>query len=211
MTESLNTTNDQGVIDNYDFTKGPLKDKGDQLRALISPETVPAASKAQPPEGTSTEPNLDDLDIAPDMLHMYKKAKIKETPEGPRFVAPYHEFTAVTRPYSSGKDPQMDKNGLPRNIGDYITMLINGPDNWKLSAVMPNGSGMCAAIFERTVSVALPTPESLTKTETTATPTDSDLAGLAARAAQWAEKTDVTAAANVESSGQPVSALTPDG
>jgi hypothetical protein len=178
----------------YDFEKGDLKVQADKLRAIIAPETVSDVTAEQPPEGTSTETNLDDLDISPDMMHMYKKAKIKETPEGPRFVAPYHEFTAVSRPYSSGKEPQMDKNGLPRNIGDYITMMINGPDNWKLSAVMPNGSGMCAAIFERTVSVALPTPEPLVKTEPTAAPTETDLAGLAARAAQWANPEVTTSA-----------------
>jgi hypothetical protein len=172
----------------YDFTEGPLKEKSDKLRALISPETVLETPSTEADKAPETVPNLDDLDIAPDMLHLYKKARLKETPDGPKFVVPYHEFMAVTKPYTSSKEPALDKNGLPRNIGDCITMHINGPDNWKLSAIVPNGSGMCAAIFERTVSVALPTPDSL-KIEPTAAPTESDLTGLAARAAQWAGTT----------------------
>ncbi len=97
-----------------------------------------------------------------------------DTGEGFVYVAPQVEF-------------HISSHNVNKNLaGSYITSMVNGREQWQLSALVPNGSGLLTVVLMRQVRVKLPHPV-LLETETVVAPvTDSELQATEDAGLAWA-------------------------
>lgn len=119
-----------------------------------------------------------DLDF--NVRHLYPKAQQRHTPEGVRWVASVVTFHSTTREFNKhgvlvNAPGSVDKAITePLNLGEYLGDMCNGPDQWRIAAVMPAGAA-CGLLLEREYPVILPEPIRLKKEEEVEAPSDPEL------------------------------------
>jgi hypothetical protein len=139
---------------------------GSTIHEGDSPEPVRETERTPDPIDWS-EFNLD-----PQIAHLYAKAQLQDTPEGPRVVCPIDLFEFETAPYSK--------------LGEIVTRRVNGGGGWKIVSVYANGSGMGVVLFNRTAPHLLPTPDRLrTEAELPPPQTDEELAETEQLSFDW--------------------------
>jgi hypothetical protein len=196
---------------NIGTTPEQLAREGDSPEPVRDPEPVRETERTPDPIDWS------DFDLDPQIAHLYAKAQLQDTLEGPRVVCPIDLFEFETAPYSQ--------------LGAIVTRRVNGGGGWKIVSVYGNGAGMGVVLFNRTAPHLLPMPSRLrTEAELPPLQTNEELAeteqlsfdwiareGQAVEAesvliptSQTVEPFDVTASANSGSAGVAV-AVTPDG
>jgi hypothetical protein len=178
----------------YNLEAGPLKTSVEALMerlGLNKPTTEEAVESGTPSDGTAEtaaqdaagaaaaeeafDPAKEDwtkYDLDPNIAHYYPKSQLVETGEGMVLVAPqviFHTESLSTKA-----------------AGGYITQKVNGPEQWQLSALLPNGSGLMVVVLMRQVRVKLPQPI-LLETETKVdAPVDEELNQVEGDALAWA-------------------------
>jgi hypothetical protein len=68
-----------------------------------------------------------------------------------------------------------------------MTEMVNGPEQWQLSALLPNGSGLMVVILQRVVRVRLPHPTLLPTETKVEAPSDPELQATEDAALSWAD------------------------
>jgi len=142
---------------------------------------------AKPGPGTKLpRPSLDGLDFEPSMAHLYEKAELEVGQKDDIiWFVPIEEWRTETKaPGRASKDIPLDKDGTPRNLGDFITAVVNSGESWRVFNVLPNGYGSVAVVFLRKYKMVLPTPVPLSTPEVAA-PTTEELKDVEARTAAW--------------------------
>lgn len=150
-----------------------------------------ASQTASGSEGV--DPALDQLEIKPDLLHLYKRGQIEDVDGNPTWVTAMHEYLIISGNYN-GEFGKRNKAGQYMRLDDLITEITNGPEGimsirdhgWRLSAILPNGSGMGVAILERNIKRVLPTPEPVKLKTEVAEVKDEELQRVNADSQQWA-------------------------
>jgi hypothetical protein len=138
------------------------------------PDSTP--TKGQPEAEKPFDPATEDwskYDLEQNLAHYYPKSQLAEVEEGViGFIAPKIQFNT--------------KSVSTSTAGDYITEKVNGPEQWQLSALLPNGSGLMVVVLMRKVMFRLPHP-TLLETETHTEPvTDEELQSSEDAALSWA-------------------------
>jgi hypothetical protein len=140
------------------------------------PGAVDTSAGSRPLTGADVDWSEYQLDF--NVAHLYKKAVLRDTPEGPKWIAMVVDFLSVTRDFNNhGKFVKQVGNPAlqePLNLGEFLKDRVNGRDQWRIAAVMPAGS-QCGLLLEREVPVVLPDPEPLKKKEEVEAPTDKQL------------------------------------
>lgn len=178
----------------YDLENGPLKSSVEKLMERLglsadasgadgaTGDTPPTEGEPDgPQEGKPSPQNNDDgtemdwskFELDPGLEHLYHKSKPMELPDGTTgFVTPWVEIKT--------------KSLAVNTAGEYITQMINGSEQWQLSALLPNGAGLMVVVLQRTVRRLLPHP-TLLQTETTVdAPKDPELQQTEDAALSWA-------------------------
>lgn len=193
MADEQSPNHSEATPESYDLENGPLKESVDKLmgRLGLSPDTVtedvptdaplsegepdvPSPGKSSPEavdDGTTIDWSKFELD--PGLEHLYHKSQPMELPDGTTgFVTPWAEFKTISKPVNTA--------------GEYISQMVNGAEQWQLSALLPNGAGLMAIIFQRTTRRLLPHP-TLLQTETKVEmPKDEELQQTEDAALSWA-------------------------
>lgn len=118
------------------------------------------------------------------LRHLYPKSELVETQDGPRWVYLATQFHSVD--LSTGLYGQADKNGDPKNLGEYLTKKMLGNEGWQISGIIPSTMGRVSLLLERRTPLTLPVPTPLqTKTELPP-PTDEELTRTEGAAEGWA-------------------------
>jgi hypothetical protein len=145
------------------------------------PGTAPPADAPEPPKvllGKDVDWSEYDLDF--NLIHLYKKAVFRETPQGPKWVTIITDFRSTTKDFRNyGKrvnaPGSSDKQETePMNLGEFLNDMVNGKQEWRLEAVMPAGS-QAGVLLSHQVPVYLPDPQQLKKAEDVPPPTDEEL------------------------------------
>ena len=100
--------------------------------------------------------NWDDYNLDPKYAHYYPRATLKNTEDGPAWLVNLAEFRSASKPYRSSSP--FEKNGEPRELGDYLTWMVNGAEGWRIAQVMDNGIGFAGVLCQRQVTLRLPDP-----------------------------------------------------
>jgi hypothetical protein len=137
--------------------------------------------------------DLSGLEIDPALAHLYARGRVEDVDGKPTWVCAMHEYLVLSGSFS-GEFGKRNKAGMYMRLDDLITEVANGPEGimsipqhgWRLSAILPNGSGLGVAIMERNIKRILPWPEPV-KTETeVADVKDEELQRANADAQAWA-------------------------
>ncbi len=145
-------------------------------------------------EGASG-PNLDDFELDPKLSHLYHRGRFEPTEDGGHWVCAEHQFMIVTGTYS-GQAGSRNKAGFYTRLDDMITAITNGAEGimtikehgWRLSAIIPNGTGLGVAVFERNVRRVLPDPKPIEKVAVVADVKDEELVRVNEAAQAWADE-----------------------
>lgn len=139
------------------------------------------------------EVDLSDFELDPELEHLYRRGRVEDTDEGPKWVAAEHQYLIVGGNYS-GEHGKKKENGLYVRLDDMITAIVNGPEGiisikehgWRLTAIIPNGSGLGVAILERNIKRVLPDPKPVEKTTPVEEVHDEELQRMSAQSQEWA-------------------------
>jgi hypothetical protein len=147
-----------------------------------------AEAAADPKTARSLPENGKDIDldfwmVDEGLQHLYSRAKLV----GGQYVVEMTEWKSVVRNYSGDPAAIEKETGWPRNLGAYITMEENGPEGWHLFNVLPNGSGLGAAIFRRILRTPLPDPVAVHPQDASA-PQEQTLDELKEATEKWARE-----------------------
>lgn len=162
----------------------PTQVTPEQMAALEAALNKAAESKAAATTSTNSEANFNGKWVDPRLLHLYQRAKLEHTAQGDKWVVELTEYFTATKPYGSSP-ASVNKNGEPKNLGEYITMVINNPEGWVLFNVLPNGAGMGVAVFKRVLRQALPDPEELTTQTEVPELEETEIEKMAEAALRW--------------------------
>lgn len=198
----------------YDFENGPLKESVEALMKRLgldkpsNPEEAKAveqlaaqadaaagesaesegepdapAGKPEPPKDAQPEPmDWSKFELDPQLEHLYHKSQPVTMDDGSSaFVCPWVEFYTVSQSVTKA--------------GEFITQAINGPEQWQLSALLPNGSGLMTIVFQRTTRRRLPHPVLLETETKVEAPKDPELEATEAAALAWSGDAPVEGAA----------------
>lgn len=176
----------------YDFSKGKLAEQIKELKekigmdkAELTPEAEQARAEAPEESGIpGKEINWEDYDLDPKYAHFYPKSTFMETGAGPKFVVEITEFHSENK-NPTGSIGTLNQKGQPVNLGEYMTYLVNGQEQWHPFAFIPGGTGSVYAIFQRRVKVALPDPVLIEKETKVEKPTDEELKKIEDKALAW--------------------------
>jgi len=179
----------------YDLEKGSLKTSVEALMERLglsgdapaegapSVEELDAAAgeaeaqKDAPEKDAPYDPAKEDwskFDLDPNIAHYYPKSQIVDLGEGEMaFIAPKVLFKT--------------KSCSTTGAGDYMTEMVNGPEQWQLSALLPNGSGLMVVVLQRVVRVRLPHPTLLPTETPIAAVKDEELQATEDAALSWAD------------------------
>jgi hypothetical protein len=186
---------DETTQPEYNLEAGPLKTSVEALmerlgmtkEAVAEQATAVAAteeSKGEPDAGGSkSEPAAEDaydaskedwtkFDLDPNIAHLYPKSVLMETGEGPAYVAQQVQFSTSSHAITKA--------------GAFINEMLNGPEQWQLSALLPNGSGLMVVVLMRSVRVKLPHPVLLETETKVEAPKDEELKKTEDAALNWA-------------------------
>lgn len=169
-----------------DLSSAEVQAKIAKLKDKISMDPAPTASEGAPEEPAKTaipnRPDLAGLEFDGGLAHLYERATVEDTPEGPRWVVMLDEFHTTSKNFSGSG---LSKKGEPQNLGEYLNMMLNGSEGWKIATFFPSGAGMGAVLLQRKVKVALPTPTAVKLEEKVEKPTDEELQDVEKRTAAW--------------------------
>lgn len=194
---------DENVIPESGLTADPNAEISPELPPEIDPEALARLeenlarfkeSEAQTASGSEAPTtDLSGLELDPNLAHLYQRGRVEDVDGKPTWVTAMHEYLVLSGNFS-GAFGKRNKAGIYQRLDDQITEVVNGPEGimsirdhgWRLSAILPNGSGMGVAIMERNIKRVLPWPEPV-KTETpVADVKDEELQRVNADAAKWA-------------------------
>lgn len=148
-------------------------------------ENLPKAEDEDPKQADMTDgKNVDWSQYILDnhYKHFYPRARLMDTEQGPKWIAPFIEYFGENVPYNKGK------------VEQWLEAYVNGPDAWSLVAVVPNGSGLAHPILRRNNIVRLPDPEPIEVSSELATPAPETLEQLDAASKAWAAENGPAAA-----------------
>lgn len=159
-------------------------------------------SGSELPDGPQFD--LADYEVDPQLEHLYRRARVENTAEGPKWVILEHQYMIQTGQWhieNSGQPRGKDKHGRTlyhaRGLDHLINEIVNGAEGmystekgWRLSALLPGPMGQGIAVFERQVKRALPDPKPIVKPEEEPLEetTDEELARMDERAKNWTEE-----------------------
>lgn len=157
------------------------------------------AEMKQPQKGNGNFGENNEFLVPEQLLHLYQKAKVTEERE---YVVEIEEFKTVSGTWGgfgrkTGKDGDPEDKRHWINLGNILTEEVNGPGQWGLASLMPNGAGQGAALLKRRIAYPLPFPELLETTTEVRPATGEELESYARRAQEWAN-----GGAGTESEGQ---------
>lgn len=146
----------------------------------------------------------DEYDLPYSVAHLYPKAFFRDTPQGPKWVVELDEYFSTERSAKShGK--QVNRPGAvdktetePLNLGEYVTQMVNGPDQWSLVTVLPGSMGNAMVLLGKKTAYVLPDPKPLQKNEEVQAPGDAELEAVEDAALQFAQEEGLTPPALVE-------------
>lgn len=155
-----------------------------KLAKLNASEEKTTSGSESPEKTTGGQPGVDrpltgsDVDWSEyrldyNVAHLYPRAVYRNTPQGPAWVVQIVDFVSTAKDFrGTGKvnGPSGPKTE-EQNLGRYLNDMVNGPEQWKISAVMPSGA-QCGILLERERLLVLPMPERLKKSEEVEVPTD---------------------------------------
>jgi hypothetical protein len=142
-------------------TAKPTQEQMDELQRLI-------AEKAEQDAGYPEKGS--DLDHSKYLFEdgsegFYDRAVLEETPSGLRYVFDTNEWLTESRSYSANSREKFDEQGLPKNLGDYLTFMELQEQPWVTFTVLPGVSGMGVVVMRRKVRRMLPLPTPRTTEE----------------------------------------------
>jgi len=171
--------------------------------APVSPGTTeaPQAEPATLPTGRDIDWDEYDLDF--NIKHLYPRAVARPIQDGSiHWIAMIDEFYTTNRAGKqhgkmvhnpNDKDP--DSKTEPLNLGEFLTAMTNGPEGWKIAALLPCGSET-TVVLQRQVPYQLPDPKPLktmdTADEEVEVPTDEELARTEQAALDFAAEEGLT-------------------
>ena len=147
--------------------------------AGITPELEEQAAQQQQAQ-PEAQPDWSKYELDPQFAHLYPKSRI----EGNQIIAPWVQLNCFTAAFSKA--------------GEAVEQLVNGPEQWQIAAIVPNGSGMIGFVLQRTVRFALPNPAMIQTDVDVPEPTDPELAATEAAALAWAGQEEPTTEGAVE-------------
>ena len=174
----------------YDLENGPLKSSVEALMARLglsadasgTEDAIGSEGEPDVPQGgTAPSEKADDgttidwsqFELEPSLEHLYHKSQPMELPDGTTgFVTPWAEFKTKSVPVSTA--------------GEYITQMVNGSEQWQLSALLPNGSGLMVVVLQRMTRRLLPHPTMLVTETNVEIPKDEELQQTEDAALSWA-------------------------
>jgi len=138
-------------------------------------------------------PNLDDFEFDPALEHLYRRGRVEDVDDVPTWVTPEHQYLIIGGNYG-GERGKRNKGNVLMRLDDQIQEITNGPEGimsianhgWRLSAVIPNGTGMGVAILERNIKRPLPWPDAVKKETEVAAVKDEELQRMNETAQAWA-------------------------
>lgn len=137
-------------------------------------------------------PNLEDYEVPPDKKHLYERAQWVDDDQGGHWEVVEHQYWIETASYNS-KRGSFRGDGFPNRPDDICNMIVNGPEGllswpktgWHLSAMIPNGSGMVALVFERDYRHPLEPLKEVPKETPVAPVKDEELRRMEDQAKEW--------------------------
>lgn len=169
--------------DEYDFGSEEMQEKLNLLKSAITPKDDGGEEKVKE-EIKGSDVDWSEYELDSNYAHFYKHAIFKKAGEEFHWIVPVNEYHSTSKPYFA---QGVNKRGEPLALGEYMTWMSNGIENWKLMAVLPNGTGQAGVIFQRVITVILPDPIPLKTEEPTIEITDAELAATEEASINWAE------------------------
>lgn len=122
---------------------------------------------------TGADVDWSEYDLEFNLRHLYPRATLRETPEGPRWVVMLDEFFTTARNWDShGK---RTRGNEPLNLGEYLGDMVNSPEAWRPITFLPDSYGRAGVLLHRQVPMVLPNPKPLEKTTEVEPPRDPEL------------------------------------
>jgi hypothetical protein len=134
------------------------------------PSTAPTPEQTQQQLPTGKDVDWEEYDLDYAVKHLYPFSVLRPISDGSlHWVTMIDEFYSTTRAGKShGKmvhNPADEKNPDsktdPLNLGEYLTGMINGPERWKIAALLPGSGGEAVVLLQRQVPYVLPDPQPL--------------------------------------------------
>lgn len=141
--------------------------------------TAPAPPKQGPPSGKDVD--WSEYDLQYDIKHLYPMAQFRETPQGPKWVVMVDEFFSTEKMWRGHGKKNNRPNALDKteteasNLGEYLGDMLNGPEGWQVTSLLPGSTGMVGVLLRRPVPVVLPDPKLLQKETEVVPPSDPEL------------------------------------
>lgn len=177
---------------------------GKTLSGSESPD-APVAAAPQPEQQEQKVPlgsdvKWDEYDLDANLAHLYPQAQLRVVPgqeeQGPQWIVQLDEVMTDERSskpqFNKDGSVARDKKGQPLGAGEFITEMLNGPDDWSLLSMLPGSTGRLIMIFKRKRVIALPMPQPLKKETEVEPPTDPELKQVEGAALDWAAQQGLT-------------------
>ena len=162
-------------------TLASRKEDESPIEEIIAEETKVADSN-KPITGADVA--WEEYDLPYNIRHLYPQATLRETQDGPKWVAIITEFYSAD--LSVGAHGKIRQNGQLCNLGEYLTKKLMDGEGWKISGIIPSSLGMVALLLERPQPLVLPDPVPLEKVTTVPPVTEPELAIEENKALAWA-------------------------
>lgn len=136
-------------------------------------EGGPIPPEKQGPQGPpmARDVDWDEYDLEFGLRHLYPRSTLRPISDGSvHWVVMLDEFYTTNR---SGKNhgklvhdhrdtQNPDSKTDPLNLGEYLTAMVNGPEGWKIAALLPAGTET-TVVLQRQTPFVLPDPKPLNK------------------------------------------------
>ena len=137
-------------------------------------EAVVDGTPGTGPTDEGKDVDWSEYDLEFSVKHLYPQAKLRQTPQGPKWVYMANEFLSNELDYRNhGLKTQ---KGELRNLGDYLNDMMNSPDGWGLAGpITPTSLGRAGVLLHRLTPIVLPDPQPLKKETEVEPPRDPEL------------------------------------
>lgn len=173
--------------------------KGTTVSGSEDPDSVPTDQR-QGPEAprvlTGKDVDWTEYDLDFNIAHLYQKAVFRDTPQGPKWVVMLTEYYTDER--SLTQHGQKTKKGDPMNLGEFMTQMVNGSDEWHVVGMLPGSTSRGACVFERQYPYVLPDPVQLKKETEVEPPKEEELKRVEDAALDWMAEEGLTPAEESE-------------
>lgn len=154
-----------------------------------APQTDGGLPVTEPQIVYGSDVDWSEFDLKTEIAHLYPRAYMKDTPEGPKWMVDLEMYDFRTAAYSVSNSPQVGKKPRQPALGQIVTEMVNSPEQWRVVSVFANGSGMGVVMFGRKVTVGLPMPSLLkSEADVPVAPTDEELASAEQAGLDWIER-----------------------